>query len=430
MDEEGILRRIEGTAEEVVELTQRLVRYPSENWETHGGEGDCQRFVASWMRDVFDRVDVFTPTEVPGCTEHPAFWPGRDYSDRPNVVGTVEGTGEGRSLIFHGHIDVVPIEELPWHHAPYGAELEQDRIFGRGSLDQKGGLAAALIAAKALRRAGIRLAGDVIVESVVDEEYAGANGTVACIVRGYRAEAAISTEPSNMQVHRTNRSGRVYRIVCSGGNPEQWIGPREEAVFNPTHALARMVLALQELELTRNRSERTHPITKEIPWTTPVMIAKVKAGDVRPGGLLAIPPEAWLEAWIYGLPGITAEQLDREVMGFLEDWIAKDPFLVQHRPKIIASTRFLEPSSVPEDHPIVRTLARSIERVTGQPGIVKEGGSTSDAGILNNWGKTPTVTFGPGGGSAHSPDEYVNVPDLLALTRIYALQMASWCGVA
>jgi len=103
---------------------------------------------------------------------------------------------------------------------------------------------------------------------------------------------------------------------------------------------------------------------------------------------------------------------------------------VEHRPEILTPTRFLEPSSVAENHPIVGTLAGNIEIATGRPAVVKEGGSTSDVGILNNWGKTPTVTFGPGGGNAHSPDEYVNVSDLLSLTKIYALEMASWCGVA
>jgi acetylornithine deacetylase len=422
VDSAGTLERHLG---EVVSLTQDLVRIPSENRETWGNEGDCQRYVTEWMRSVFNTVDVFTPDEVHDARRHPAFWPGRDYTDRPNVVGVLKGRGGGRSLLLHGHIDVVPQEPLPWVHAPFSGEIEGGKLFGRGSLDQKGGIAAALIAAKIVKHSGVLLKGDLIVESVVDEENAGANGTLACIVRGYRADGGISTEPTGGEIHTTNRSGKMYRIISRSAASGLSQGAKE--VFNPAFVIARMAVALQEFEQVRNSVKSEHGLFKELAIPLPVMLAKVKAGLTDEGSTLSIPKEAWLQTWIYGMPGITEGELDAEVLGFLRSRIAREPYLSEHPPEIKGQTRFLEPSHVPSDHPIVQELSSAIQAATGSPAVVKHGGTTSDAGIVNRWGEVPMVTCGPGGGNIHDADEFVNVIDLLNAVKIYVDMILRWC---
>ncbi len=426
MNVHPLLAFVKENSQEVVDLTRALVQIPSENWETHGKEGECQRYVADWMRDACDEVEVFIPTEVRGIEEHPAYWPGRDYGDRPNVVGSLRGVGGGRSLLFHGHIDVVPTERQAWTHDPYSGVMENGKIYGRGSYDQKGGLAAAMVAVKLVRKAGIELAGDVLLESVVDEEYAGANGTVACIVRGYRADAGISTEPTACTIHLSNRCGRVYRIVAGGGTAG--LSPGQEIPYNPAYAVARIIRALEDFERERNTAGGDHPLWKELKMPVPVMLSKVKSGQTEPGGALGIPKDGWVESWIYGMPGVTEEELDNELRSFVEKRVSQDPLLQTHPPQIIPRTRFLEPSSVSGNHPIVQMLVRSIETATGESARIVEGGTTSDTGILNKWGGIPTITLGPGGGRAHAQDEYVNVEDLLQLVKIYALQIVSWCG--
>jgi acetylornithine deacetylase len=411
--------------EEVVSLTRNLVQIPSENRETWGSEGDCQRYVAEWMRTVFDEVDVFTPDEVLDLIHHPAYWPGRNYSDRPNVVGVLKGKGGGRSLLLHGHIDVVPQEPLPWVHAPFGGVIEAGKLFGRGGLDQKGGLAAALIAAKIVKRSRAMLKGDLIVESVVDEENAGANGTLACIVRGYLADGGISTEPTGGEIHTTNRSGKMYRIISRSEASGLSQGTR--AVFNPAFVIGLMAVALQELEQARNSVKSDHELFRELSIPLPVMLAKMKAGLTEDGSTLSIPKEAWLQAWIYGMPGITEEELDAEVLGFLSSRIDHEPYLSEHPPEIIGQTRFLEPSHVPADHPVVQELKLAIQAGTGSSAVVKQGGTTSDTGIVNRWGNIPMVTCGPGGGNIHDADEYVNVKDLLNAVRIYVNMILRWC---
>jgi len=164
----------------VIQLTEALIRFQSEQRVPTGWEKDCQMFVADRLRGLNLELDVFEPSEVPGFTEHPAYWPGRDYRNRPNVVGIWRGANSkgAKSLMFSSHVDVVAGLE-GGRFPPFGPVRQGDKLYGRGSNDMKGGLAASIMAVRCLQELGIRLQGDVYVESVVDEEMGGSNGTLA-----------------------------------------------------------------------------------------------------------------------------------------------------------------------------------------------------------------------------------------------------------
>ena len=187
--------------DELVAFAADLIRIPSETHPPGGDEGPVQRFIEAKLRDIGLDVDVFEPWSVPGALEHPGWWPGLEYDDRPNVVGVWTGAAGGRSLILNGHCDVVPAgpHDL-WTHDPYGGVVADGRIYGRGASDQKGGIAAMIMAVEVLRHLGLSPRGDVIVESVVNEELGGYNGTVACCAKGYLADAAIVTEPTQLEI--------------------------------------------------------------------------------------------------------------------------------------------------------------------------------------------------------------------------------------
>jgi len=412
-------------SEGVIALTKKLVSFPSINRPPLGKEGPCQKYIASWMQKVFDQVDIFEPDKVPGVLKHPSYWPGRDYNGRPNVVGVLKGQGKGRSLILNGHIDVVPDDPKPWMHKAFGGEIIGGKLYGRGSLDMKGGLAAAMMATKIIRKAGIKLSGDVILESVVDEEYAGANGTLACVVRGYKADAAISMEPTWMEIGTSMRSGRLYEFLTKGiaGMP---VGGKDNV--NPAYSISRIALGIEQFDYERNRNPVDDPVFKEIKRPQPAFVIKMKAGQVEPGGLIGIPDQAWLHTWIYGMPRTTESGLRQEVYDFFNRWINNDPILKANPPQINEHTRFLEGSVIPIDHPIVATVIESITKTTGETKKVKAVEVTGDNGILVNYGNTPTICLGPGGGDLHAADEYVNIDDLLALTKIYTHIIAEWCA--
>src|SRR5215212_2766835 len=155
----------------ILDLNRALVSIPSENRYPDGDEKDIQEFVEEHLRDLGCTTDTFLPTDVPGLAEHPAYLGGRNYEGRPNVVGKKEGAGRGRSILFSGHMDTVPRGEDPWSVGPFSGTVKGGMQYGLGIFDMKGGMTAAMMALQGLNELGIRLEGDVTIESVVDEEF-------------------------------------------------------------------------------------------------------------------------------------------------------------------------------------------------------------------------------------------------------------------
>src|SRR5438552_1046733 len=185
-----VLVAVDRLKNELVETLSAAVRIPSVNPkypgevydEVVGGEGEVSRFMAGLYEGLGCAVDLF------------AVEPGRE-----NAVGVMKGSGGGPSLIFNGHVDVVPPgDPAAWTSGdPFSGRIDSDRVWGRGSTDMKGGVVAQAYAAKAIREAGLRLRGDLILEAVVGEETMDHEcGTTATLRRGYTAEAAVVSEPS------------------------------------------------------------------------------------------------------------------------------------------------------------------------------------------------------------------------------------------
>ncbi|GAE44334.1 acetylornithine deacetylase [Mesobacillus boroniphilus JCM 21738] len=174
--------RIRGTR-----LLQKLVQEPS----TRGNESGAQAVIIEKCRELGLEMDIWEIGDS-GLTVHPAFCSDRkDFTGNPNAVGIMRGTGGGRSMILNGHIDVVPAgDPKDWDKDAYSGHIECGKLFGRGSTDMKGGTTSLLMAMEAIKNSGIKLKGDVIFQSVIEEESGGA-GTLATVLRGYKADAAI-----------------------------------------------------------------------------------------------------------------------------------------------------------------------------------------------------------------------------------------------
>lgn len=137
----AVNRAVDKARDEIIQLARSLVRIPSENLPPTGMEAGVQNHVRAFLKDAGLAVDRFTPDEA-GIAAHPAFVPGRDYTNRPDVVGTLKGSGDGRSLIFSGHADTVPVGDGAWSRDPFSGDVEDGKLFGRGAFDMKAGLAA------------------------------------------------------------------------------------------------------------------------------------------------------------------------------------------------------------------------------------------------------------------------------------------------
>ena len=283
-------------AGDLVELTRTLVSYRSENRPPRGEEAACQAFVADYLGKLGLEPDVFQPDEVAGALEHPAWWPGRDYAGRPNVVARLKGAGGGRSLLFSGHVDVVPAHG-EGAHSYWDGEVEDGRLYGRGALDMKGGVACYLHALRCLIECGLTPAGDVIVETTVDEEFGGANGTLACRLRGYNADGAVLPEPTALAVCHATRGGIQYRLHARGDKGGMDFGGGSEASALVTLAQATVALAAAE-------PSRGAPIYQFL----------LQSGEQLPWGTAeGTPTDGVLEFWAEILPGTTRELLEEEL---------------------------------------------------------------------------------------------------------------------
>lgn len=425
----AILAWVDAHRADVVEVAQSLVRIPSENKQPHGYEKDCQMFVAGFLRDLGCRVDVFTPLEVEGLTAHSAYWPGHDYTDRPNVVGVLTphsggavGMGSGRrSLLFTGHIDVVPAAGQG-RYGWWDGTVAGGALYGRGANDMKGGIASYLVAARCVRELGLELKGDLILETVVDEEFGGAHGTLACRLRGYNADLAILPEPNNMLISTAHRGGQQFRLfTCTEG---AGMGFGEVNLPDPISALGHLLAALDRY----NQERQTRPKPKGFENDTfPLMPYVVRAGEVLPWGTgEAIPEAAWVEFWIEIPPGVTEDELQAELNGVVARAAEATPTLQRVTTRWEKRTRFLAGSSMAEHHPVVGMLADNLRSVTGEPPAFGPAPFACDGFIFNLHSPTPVVVLGPRGVNAHAPDEWVSVEDLVTLTKTYALTIAGW----
>ncbi len=403
-------------------------KYPGQVYDdVVGGEGAVSKYVAAYYADLGAEVDLF------------AVEPGRE-----NAVGVVRGTGGGRSLIFNGHVDVVPPgDPANWTSgSPFSGRIDHDRIWGRGSTDMKGGILAQAFAARAIRDAGVRLHGDLILEAVVGEEVADHEcGTTAVVKRGYRADAALVSEPSgppvplavvpvspglwwfSVTVHgkATHASMRAQTFRAGGGGASIGVNAIDKGM--------QVYTALRQLE-------ETWGLTKQHPLFPPGHFT-LHPGVVMGGPKGVLVPFVISEfmtfeycAWYH--PDDDPAAVQAEIEQQIHAAAQLDPWLREHPP--VVEWKLNWPASVVDPaHPICTTVLGAVEQAT--TGTRLEGtaairgfAAVEDTSWLNAAG-IPAISCGPGDlRVAHADDEYVLVDELMAACRVYAATALAWCG--
>ncbi|MHA2406856.1 MAG: ArgE/DapE family deacylase [Candidatus Ranarchaeia archaeon] len=416
---ERILSYIEKNESTITRFLQRLVQIPS----VTGNEKPIQTFIAQ----KFEQMDLVVDQWVPSLEElkkHPAFVPvEQEYTDRPNVVGVWKGQGGGRSLLFNGHVDVIPTGDLAaWEYSPWSGKIVEGKLYGRGASDMKSGLAAMIMAVDVLKQCQIKLKGDVILECTMDEELSG-NGTLACILRGYQADAGICCETSTLAVQPAS-IGRIWFEIYLEGKPAGIQRPWEgENAIKKGYIL---VKAVQDFGESRIK-EKSHPLYPNTREALPCMITMFDAGSYPS----AFPDKCTLKGSLATLPGENSDSVKQALVDHIHQTAQQDEWMRDHPPKVVFKGYFAEPSAIPKDHPIVDTVASNFELVTKQKPEVSGRMGAADTRFLSNYGNTPTVIFGPGPtDQMHATNEYVKVADLITATKTIAFSIIDWCGIA
>jgi acetylornithine deacetylase len=423
----------------ILEWARTLVGFPSENRPPGGAEGEAQTFLEEELEKLGLRVDSFRPDEIPGIENNPSWLPGRLYSEgRRNVVGVWKGRkgsvpekgaggpgSGGQSLLFSGHIDVAPFEPDNWSVCrPFEPVIRDGRLYGRGSADQKGGLAAAFWAIKILGELGFEPAGDVIFESVVDEEFAGGNGTLASRLRGHNADLAVLTEPTRMELCPASLGAFLGDLTLSGRAGMPYMG---HEIPNPVKGAARAIQCFSEWE-TEWRKRNSHRLFVGPGKQLNVVLWCVDTrgpGEFTQMGIPLLTRISWI-VWCY--PGMTEEEFFRQFEAFWEKKGAEEPDLAPFGLDVRPTFHFVRPWETNVEDPAVRAAADAFERFTEKAPAIGGAPFSCDLAHYGDAGKMPSVILGPRGENLHAPDEWVLVEDVLALTGVYAILAAAWCG--
>lgn len=419
-------RSMERFTQPLIETLQQLIRIPSENIPPRGGEHACQLQIAEWLRELDIKPDIYDITAVDKLKDHPEFYPGRSYAARPNLNCVVKGSGTGRSLILSGHIDTVPADTpVEWRRTPFGGEFLDGRIFGRGAWDMKAGVAAHLTVLRILRECRIKLSGDLIFETVVDEEFGGANGTLAARLRGYGADAAVIGEPTSLKICPAQRGGRTLHILLKG---DGGILTEDRPAGRVIDQLAYILSRLSDFRKKRQTRLTVDPYyaNSQDPFAVWVTnIATGKWGWTQP---ISIPERCRIELYWQTMPHETEPDVERDFHQWWNETLLARPDLFYHQPVVESPMRWLPGSSIPPESPLVTEFAATVETHGLHP-IIEGLDAPSDMYIFQKCFGIPAIMWGAKGAGAHQADEYVEIDSLVIATRLLAHFVCRWCGV-
>jgi len=289
--EKEIIEKIDQLEDDLISYARKLVSFPT----VSGNELEAQTYVKEVLSSLnFDHIDMWEP-DISQLKNHEAFISERrDFKNSPNVVGIKKGIGGGRSLILNSHIDIVPEgDHKKWIYNPFGGEVNNGNIYGRGISDMKGSDAPIFTVLRAFQEIGVKLKGDIIFESVIEEETGGA-GSLACALRGYKADAAIIPEPSNFTICPAQQGSTWYRITIQGKaahGGKRYLG---ESAIEKT---PQIIKAIRNLETHINEKYYTN-LYEGNPIPFCINIGKINGGNWPSGvpdkvtieGRMGVPP--------------------------------------------------------------------------------------------------------------------------------------------
>lgn len=416
----------------LVGLVGDLVRIPTVNPKFETSEGlnrelDLQAYLAGVLRSVGLETETFDA--LPG---------------RPNLIG--HGVGrDDRSLVLNGHIDVVPTGDVSlWSVDPFGGTVKDGRLYGRGSLDMKAGLAAGVAAVKALRDAGLTLGGWIDIHSVVDEE-AGGFGSIEAVRRCRKPAGVLVLEPTWGDILPAEGGLDWVRVTIRGRTGHS--GWRYNEIYPQPQTPGRIVPAVNAIELgtrfltslrdfERDRARRLfHPLLP--PGVNSINPGAMRAGSgLGPDGLPvvmtnpAIIPDVFVVDLDYKfLPQEDPHEVRAEFERFVHHFAQTETWLRDNPPAVQWDLHglYFPPMDTAIHHGLVRSLVANRTSL-GLTAEIKGFIAVCDAAHYAGAG-VPGVIHGPSGNGLHGADEYVDIESIVETTRVIAMTAIDWCGL-
>jgi succinyl-diaminopimelate desuccinylase len=385
---------------DVVDLTRSLVKIPSENPTRN--ESEVAGFILDWFKSRGIEAKMYE--KVKG---------------RSNVVARIKGLN-GPKLLLNGHIDTVPVgDRNNWSHDPFDAEMVDDRIYGRGVSDMKGGVAGMMIAAEALLSSEVQLKGDLIVAAVSDEEMLGSLGTKYLLDEGLiKCDAAVTGEACIMRPPYDEMDlviaerGALWLEAISKGKSAH--GSVPHMGINAVEKMAKFILAMEKLQFNYKQHDLLSPPT-------------VAVGTTIQGGFKenAVPDLCKATFDIRTVPSQSIESVLEDVHALIADLQQLDPEI-----NFELNTKLWAPAcEVSANDKIVQVARDAVKEVTGRQPVLLGMNATTDARITAAKGIPSIPGCGPGSiHTAHIPDEYVKVKHLVYSAKIFTLIALNYLG--
>jgi len=445
MDKQLLLNYIEAHKDELITLLQDMIRSKPVNpvyaKEKGYNEAACSRRILEKLQELGMIIHTFDVdlSELEIYREKPGFITGYtdkiDFKNRPNIVARLPGTDpeNGRSVLLIGHSDVVAADDADeWEHDPFAAEIAEGVLYGRGTVDELGGLACMLIAIKAMIETGNRPKGDIWFASAVSEE-SGGTGCLAIAdwleKNGAKIDAGIMGEPTDLEISLLCRNIQWVDLTVYGrtGHLEVWQphwtqGGAADAIDKARYIMGQIDNLNKEWAL---RPDKNHPLLKE---SCQVKVAMIEGGHHRS----SFPATCKLSINIQVLPHETNEDglgndTRREFEEFIKQISEADPWLKRNPPKIDWICE-ADCSEVLQEHPFVKVFEKSTKEIRRET-VLNGSGFHTDTGWLMRVPRIPVVNYGPGNPAlAHRTNEKCKIEDIVTCCKGIASVCYEWCN--
>ena len=416
--ERSALAYIDAHRQELYDLLLKLIGFDTENHGSTGREQACAEYIRGVYESLGLETELYCPDEW--LQGHPDYLPGRDPAHRPNVGGVLRGSRGEKGLMLAAHIDTMPVGDRSlWRHDPFGA-IEDGRIYGRGSGDDKCGIACGIFLARMLRDLGIKLGRDLVLSAYCDEENGGGNGSIASCIR----------YPCDMYINLDGGSGDREIWTCGIGG---WVlKSRVRARETQDSAIAVVeglnIVKDEVAAFGRRRSAelQVHPYYRG----TSLQRSALRVLTFKCGNAGMDLGEGCFDFVFYTTSDRAAIEnelraLEARIRGKLDpmglDFGGFEP-----------GSRYFDYIRADESDPSIQLLLECAAEANGRP-VRAAGACLSDYFLYYKYGSPCSVTYGifrdfsvPGG--AHQPDEYISCEDFLNMTKALALFILRWCG--
>jgi acetylornithine deacetylase len=419
-DRAALRKAVANRSQQAIDDLCALVRHDS----LLGNEASAQNWVADQFTAMgldVERVAI----DIEALRDQPGFSPPviDGYDGRENIVGLHRPKNPtGRSLILNGHIDVVPTGPTDqWKSGPFDPRVEDDWIYGRGAGDMKAGIIAYCHALAALHDLGLEPAGDVTLQSVVEEECTG-NGALACLHAGYKADCAIIPEPFN-QTLMTAQLGVMWFQIHVSGSPAHVLDT--SAGSNAIEAAFGFFEVLKEVEDIWNHPTDRHPAYGAHVHPVNFNLGKIDGGEWAS----TVPPVCTADIRVGFYPGMELEKVRETIEAVRQSALDNHPACKGAKIGITYRGFQAEGCEMDINHPMMNMIGDIHQEVTGKAITNYASTATTDARFFQIYGKIPATCYGPKAERIHGIDERVSIASMMEVTEVLALFIADWCGV-